>query len=397
MSKRIFSQTRFWLLLYLVVHAILFALYSYSLLKPFQQLWSSLFIIAVIFSSLVLPGRLLVIPLILSAVFIDPLYTLSVATLQFRYKILVGLGVGLLLFIKRKDQLSTVIILLAGSVGLLAIQQYKISRIDRQFSKQSYLIKEQNRLLMQVDSATKVGSNVYAIVLDGYPDFTILQDSFHYRSQLFDSLVKFEWQQPFTIYYHSPISLLNIFASRKIDVKEYPEYLLTNRAFMYDALYGSPLAQNLRKNGYSFNFHTLMLDHPGAWENPFNPKAFWPQFSINDLTYVIWRYLIFKKRRPGQSVSLKQYHHKMFIALNESVASKENKLAVFHFMTFHNSLEAIEKDAFYADSLGLAAVRMILLNDPEATIIVMSDHGERRYLKNKENFHMGIYGIKRGY
>ena len=38
-----------------------------------------------------------------------------------------------------------------------------------------------------------------------------------------------------------------------------------------------------------------------------------------------------------------------------------------------------------------------LLNDPEATIIVMSDHGERRYLKNKENFHMGIYGIKRGY
>ena len=178
MSKRIFSQTRFWLLLYLVVHAILFALYSYSLLKPFQQLWSGLFIIAVIFSSLVLPGRLLVIPLILSAVFINPLYTLSVATLQFRYKILVGLAVALLLFIKRKDQLSTVIILLAGSVGLLAIQQYKISRIDRQFSKQSYLIKEQNRLLMQVDSATKVGSNVYAIVLDGYPEFTILQDGF---------------------------------------------------------------------------------------------------------------------------------------------------------------------------------------------------------------------------
>jgi hypothetical protein len=397
MSKQVFSQARFWLLLYLGVQATLFAFYAYPLLKPFQQLWSSLFIAAVILSSLTLPSRLLAIPLILSAVLIDPLYTLSVATLQFRYKILVGLVVALLLFIKRKDQLSTTIILLLGNMGLFAIQQYKISKIDEQFRIRSYVTKEQNRLVLQVDSAVKARSNVYAVILDGYPDFKILEDSFQYRSKLLDSLKGFEWQQPFTIYYHSPISVLYIFASRKIDTKENPEYLLTNRAFMHKALYSSPLTQKLGKHGYSFNFHTLMLDHPGAWENPFNPIEFWPQYSINDITYVIWRYLIFKKRRPGQPTSLKQYHHKLFTALEESITSKENKLAAFHFMTFHNSFETIGKDASYADSLGLAAVRSIILNDPKATIIVLSDHGERRYLKNKENFHKGTYGIRRGY
>jgi hypothetical protein len=346
---------------------------------------------------MVLPSKLLVIPIILSAVLIDPLYTLSVGTLQFRFKILVGFAVGLVLFIKRKDQLSTVIILLLGNLALLTIQQYKITRIDKQFSERSYIVNEQNRLLLQVDSAVKAGSNVFAVILDGYPDFKILEDSFQYRSRLLDSLKGFEWQQPFTIYYHSPISLLYIFASRKIGTKENPEYLLTNRAFMHKALYSSPLTQKLGKHGYSFNFHTLMLDYVGAWENPFNPIEFWPQYSINEITYVIWRYLIFKKRRPGQSTSVKQYHRKLFTALKESLTSKENKLAAFHFMTFHNSFETIGKDASYADSLGLTAVRSIILNDPKATIIVLSDHGERRYLKNKENFHKGIYGIRRGY
>ena len=55
------------------------------------------------------------------------------------------------------------------------------------------------------------------------------------------------------------------------------------------------------------------------------------------------------------------------------------------------------EEAQYADNVGIEAVSRIISKDPKATIIVMSDHGERRHLSSKEYILKGIYTVRKGY
>ena len=251
---------------------------------------------------------------------------------------------------------------------------------------------------MQVDSTTKAGNNVYVILLDGYPSFEILRDSFKYHSPLQDQLLKnnFELEQPFTKYFWTPISFLHIFGGREI-TGEYPEYLLTNRKFFIDALHTSSLVHNLDSNKYKFEFNSFLTDKVGEDDNVFNPSPYWPQYSINTITYLIYRYIVLGRRTKDLPPLFVSYHEKINTDLVKALKDSSKKMAVFHYITFHNLKQSMAEETEYADQLGIKAINEIISSDPKATIIVMSDHGERRHLLDEKNFRFGLYAIRKGY
>jgi hypothetical protein len=393
------KSTRFWLLIYLTIQTCWFWLYSFPLINHFQQISSSLILAFVFILTIFINKKYLLLILIVVALFIDPVFTFSTFTLQFRYHILIGIGVAILLFIKRKELLFIVIVLLIANVSLFIYQQGQIRALDKNFEQKSYVTGEKNRLYFQVDSTIKAENNVYVVLLDGYPSFRILQDSFKYHSTLQDYLLNnsFEQQSPFTLYHSTPISFLHVFGGRQVKGK-WPEYSLTSRKFFIEALDSSFLVKNLRSNNYKFEFNSFLTDLVGVNENIFNPIPYWPQFSMNALTYMVYRYIIVGKRIKEPGAFIVKYHKKIEDSRAAALKDTSKKMCLYHYATFHNELKyTMQEEAKFADSLGIDVVNSIIKNDPKATIIVMSDHGERRYLKDEKNFKYGIYAIRKGY
>lgn len=395
MIRKVLKHPRLWLICYLIFQAILFYVYSFPVIKPFQQLWSGVFLGLTLLGAIFLRERWLLLPLLASFILINPLYTLSVEGLTFRNKILIGLAVALVVFVKRRERLMLVGVLFLGNVGLLCGQYYKVYSIDRDFREQLVLTRKVNRLYLQADSAIKAGKNIYVILLDGYPDPQILKDSFQYDSKLYSTLNQFRWEATFTSYYSSPVSFLNLFAGYECKLRggSYPEYQLSNLEFFRNALDSTPLTKRIRNEGYDVRFHSLMLEKKGLRQNAFNP-VYVPRYSINEITYLIWRYFILKERGTAQPIACQIYHSELFDSLGHSLKQQGRKFQVFHFLTFHNGVGTIQEDAAYADSIGLAVIQRVEQEDSSATIIVLSDHGERIHLKNKDNFNRGIYAIK---
>lgn len=393
-----FKNTRFWVILYLSIQTIGYSFYSFPILNHFQQIYSSIFIAGIFVLAIFIKKEYLLYVAILAIIFIDPLYIFSTLSLKFRYQILAGLAVAIILFVKRKELNFILKILLAANIALFLFQQYEIAGVDKRFIQRSHLTGEKNRLYMQVDSTTKAGNNVYVILLDGYPSFEILRDSFEYHSPLQDHLLKnnFKLEQPFTKYFWTPISFLHIFGGREI-TGDYPEYLLTNRKFFTNALHTSSLVHNLDSNKYKFEFNSFLTDNVGENDNVFNPSPYWPQYSINTITYLIYRYIVLGRRTKDLPPLFVSYHEKINADLKKALKDNSKKMAVFHYITFHNLKQTMIEETQYADQLGVDAINEIISADPKATIIVMSDHGERRHLLDEKNFRFGLYAIRKGY
>jgi hypothetical protein len=391
---KLIRNARFWLILYLVIQAVLFYVYSFPVIRDFQRLYSSIFIVAMLAASIFTPKKFLIYVVILSAVFIDPLYTHTVFVLHFWYRIIVTTVFILLIIYKRNELSFMVKTLLVANVCLFIVQQWQIKRIDRNFRQQSYITNEKNPLQLQVDLTIPTGQNIYVILLDGYPSFNILRDSFQYHPKLKDYLLEhqFEMQPTFTIYKSTPLSLLNIFSSRKIKSEAYPAYLESNRDFLASALYNSALAKTLEAGHYKFSIFTSLLD-----KRSFAPLPFLPQYSINNFVAFMYKIIKGEKLQRFNYNIIPAYTAIMNGHLSQALSDTAKKMYVFHYNTFHNNIQTMIEEAKYADQVGIDAVNEILKRDTRATIIVMSDHGERRHLKNIEFMLQGIYTIRKGY
>lgn len=301
-----------------------------------------------------------------------------------------------LIIYKRSELRLVLIVLLLANTFLFISQKVKIASIDRDFRERSYPTNDKNPLQLRVDSTISAGNNIYVIILDGYPSFEILKDSFNYESRLklyLDSN-QFKALPTFTIYKSTPLSLLHIFSSRKIRGEPYPEFLETNRNFFAASLYNSAMVKNLKANNYKFSFFSSILNKQ-SWAAP---VSLYPKYSINDLDIFIYRHLTKKaKVQKYNYATIPVSVIRMNNLLSRSLSDSSKKMAVFHYYTFHNNTQPMIEETRFADEVGIKAVGDILDKDPDATIIVMSDHGERRHITDKELVHHGIFIVRRGY
>ena len=386
---------RFWLMLYLLIEGVLFYFYSYPYLRSYQQMASHVFIISLIVLAVFLPKKYLIYVVILAALFVDPLYTYSILTHRLLYKALATAVMLFIIICRRKELRLIMITLLAGNMLLFIFHQYKIASIDKNFREQSYIANEKNPLQLQAEASISKGNNIYVIILDGYPAFDILSDSFHYQSKLLPYLKEnqFDVLPTFTIYKSTPISLLYIFSSRKIKSKTYPEYLETNSEFYRSALFNSPLADKLKQLGYQYYFFSSILNKK-SWAAPL---AFYPKYSINDAVTFVYKYIGKKQIQKFNYNTIPLSNSNMNGQLDNVLSDSRRHMSVFHYYTFHNNTQSMTDEAQYADQVGIEAVSRIISKDPKATVIVMSDHGERRHLINIEFMLKGIYTVRKGY
>ena len=100
-----------------------------------------------------------------------------------------------------------------------------------------------------------------------------------------------------------------------------------------------------------------------------------------------------RKYRPWfeNSESLRHYTNNTNRFIQQDLPDTSTKMSVYHFLTFHRPYAYSKKqEARYADSLGIANLKAIMMVNPTATIIVMSDHGERQVLVEYKNKIRGI-------
>jgi hypothetical protein len=397
-----FGTVRTWLLAYLVVEYIVF--WIYFPLDSFQNITTAIFFALMLTAGLLVKNEHLFWVTILTGVFINPIFSSATFNLGYLNQFLFALVIGEVFFLKRKEQKMLIQVLFFCSIFSFLYQRYQIKTLTKAFQEKVYSTANKNVIEVQIDSSVAAKRNVYVVLLDGYPAFDILKDSFHFESALkpFLSQKGFEFQPPFVKYPRTPLSLLNIFARCEVNAKreeDLPEYIYTDFPFFKDKLDHSPLVTRLHSANYRFDISSSLEVFKTAFPTPQYQPSFYVTYAVFTLRNILTkkeaeRKWIFLFSRVGVA----DYIDKATENLDKNLADKDKKVCVTHYLTFHLPyMYTKQQEANYADSLGINAVNKILATDSSATVIVMSDHGERQELLDYKNKIKGIYAIRRGY
>ncbi len=270
--------------------------------------------------------------------------------------------------------------------------------------------KETSNLTKFVIEKIKKGESVDVILLDAYPNFDFVRDSFKVQSKLQTYINKnnFVTLPNQTYSTKTAVSVAQLFLNTKIFPADYQFELKDRIAYYHDLVEKSEIQHICKEKSFDFQFlsptnHTFQ---PNAW------KLYW-NFSNSRYFGLLNKFInqtakfdffvnqyhwnsIFTFDQQYQFNQIDLYNQKLKERINKSNSRKQFNF--YHFLTLHkynplNPQNAFKRDLIEADNLGIKLIEQ-LQQKRKSNIIILSDHGNRTMIKNIENQKKGILAIK---
>ncbi len=333
----------------------------------------------------------------------NPILDDSISSFNLAFKIIVYI----LLFLLFSKYLSKniKIILFANCVFLIFHCTLTLNK--------SQLIYQETKSNLSQFILNKINKNqsVDVIILDAYPDFQIIQDSLHQKSQFKPFLInqKFNIISNTTYSTKTPISLANLFFDKSITPNDIGIEFKDRIQYQYEIINQSKLKKQCKKQNIDFQLlsPTNISFNENIWELYWNYSntRYFGSFSrlMNNLPKFIFGIQNFYKADFDLESDLTfqkidQYNNQVLKEFENKSHSTEIHVRIYHFLTLHkynpqNPSNAFKNDLKRADDLGIYLVQSLIKNQ-NSNIIVLSDHGNRTLIKNIENQKRGILAIK---
>ncbi len=275
-----------------------------------------------------------------------------------------------------------------GTISFISAEQ---SRDDSQ------TIKKEDRDLYQTVRFTSK-PNIYYLVPDGYPNQEALQTIFHFdNSEFYNQLEALGFTIHHDAYSNYVSTIASIMATFGMEHHYYKKSYGNNEMLGARELIGgkdNPLAQIVTNNGYQIHYihQTDYLLKMGCYIDVCSPSV-----PIDDLLDFLFPTSI--KKRLGFMIdrSLDGLEARMLEGISRIAASDQPHFVYSHFMKPGHSGAKVQseeglknfRETFFAktklsNQTILTLIQHILAKDPDALIILNSDHG---------GFGLGWYGI----
>lgn len=351
------------------------------------------------------PSKLKNITLLFLLLFFNPLLDNIFSSFPFVYKSLIYITIFVFL-IKSNLKSKATYVLLFNVLFLSIIYAYNCINSNE-------IIVKEKRNIIELTAITEIENqhNVDIVIIDAYPDFQILRDSFHYNSKLEKLLTdkSFQIQKPNIFSTRTPYSIANLVYGKNLNDSFVLNYNF-RKPYLKIIIEDSKLIQSAKKNNYNFSNNTLLnykFDNT-IW------RTYWPDFDYFYLgllnkfpTFMercksILNFGITEDLYSNSMVSnielIDKYNSKVLKSAGKIQNSNAKYLNIYHLLTLHkynpqNPRDAFNTDIVDADSMGCEIIKNILRNH-NSTLIVCSDHGNRTVIKNEENQKKGILAIK---
>ncbi len=279
-------------------------------------------------------------------------------------------------------------------------------------SRKSQIIVESNSNISNfIINKIRKNESVDVIILDAYPNFNILRDSFKTNPKLKLFLDSHDFKQ---IPHHSystktQVSMAQILLNKKIIPSEVA-IELNHRQEYYEYIIGSNIFKECTKNNFHFNLFspTNYKFNNDGWQiywNKSNSRYFglfmravnnWNKFRFLLTNYSSDTIKTFDDQYTFMQID--QYNKNALNQFAENLNNQNSHVHIYHLLTFHkynikNPLQAFKSDLKIADSLGIDMLNKLLKKNT-SNIIILSDHGNRTLLKSQHSKKMGIMAIK---
>jgi hypothetical protein len=271
---------------------------------------------------------------------------------------------------------------------------------------------KRNIIELTAISEIKKQHNVDIVIIDAYPDFQLLQDSFHYNSKLQKYIAdnSFITEKPNISSTRTPYSIANLVYGKNLNDSFSLNYN-ARKFYLKNIIQDSKLIKTAVKNNFNIHNNTLLnyqFDNI-IW------KSYWPDLDysylglLNKFPTIIDRCKhiyhfgltndLFKNSLTSEIDKIDSYNNKVLKSANLSINAKCKYLNIYHLLTLHkynpqNPRDAFKHDIIEADKMGCKIINDLLKNH-NSTIIVCSDHGNRTVIKNLENQKKGILAIRK--
>ncbi len=312
-----------------------------------------------------------------------------------------------IIFFKKLFSKNAKIILFANALFLLGTVASSV------YSESFNIIEKNSSIQTFIIDKLKQQQSVDIILLDAYPDFKLIEDSLHSKSQLKEYLVDHEFNimnnKSYSI--KTPISLAQLFFNKCIIPSEIGLEFKDRTTYYQNIIQNSNLTKYCDSHNIPFQFlsPTNINFDKNAWAlywNQSNTRHFGLLFKImNNCQKVIFYVQNFIKKNTHFSIEqiytyhqIDEYNNKVLFEFNQNQTRHGLHLNVFHFLTLHkynvnNPQKAFQQDLERADILGIRLLNQLLKNN-KSHIVLLSDHGNRTLIKNTENQKRGILAIK---
>lgn len=352
------------------------------------------------------PSKLQKIIPIFLLLFFNPLLDNVVSTLPFILKTTIY-TVFFIFLIKSQLIAKSKYILLFNLVFLCIVYSFNYLNTNK-------MVIRENRNIIELTAISEIKKqhNVDILIIDAYPDFQLLKDSFAYTSKLKEKLNEnsFIIENSHVTSTRTPYSVANLIYGKNLNDSFVLDYN-SRKIYLNQIIQKSKLLNTAKNNHYLCQNNTLLnyqFDNT-IW------KSYWPDFDYSHLGLLnklpilierckhIYNVGITKDLYPNTLSSnyeaIDNYNIKVQKAANKPVESNNKYLNVYHLLTLHkynseNPRDAFDNDIKEADKIGCDMIN-ILLKNHNSTIIVCSDHGNRTVLKNAEYQKKGILAIKK--
>jgi hypothetical protein len=237
------------------------------------------------------------------------------------------------------------------------------------------------RPLYHVDSVSK---DIFILLFDEYPSFNSYKIEFPERANLhIDSYLKKNnfksCENCFSNYTETKSSVVSILTGK----------LYEKEVGVYSAI--DVLSKNVFTNGKNYNFYSFSIFDDINRSNSFITTLFFRDVNSIGAKY-FFPYILsfFSKRGFGLYTKYSNYHFELINQMEYLLKQKTKKIGFFHFFTPHDypSLKHSDvisrlEDANYWIKRSIDQIQRI---NPEAGIVVLSDHGMRRNPFSKTDF-----------
>ncbi len=336
--------------------------------------------------------------------FFNPLLDNIFSSLPFIFKIIIYLIIFVFL-IKSQLKFKAKYVLFFNLIYLSFIYSYNCIN-----SRNTTIHENRNVIELTAISEIKKQHNVDILIIDAYPDFKLLIDSFQYKSKLKETLMAndFVVQKPNISSTRTPYSIANLIYGKNLNDSFILNYN-SRKFYLKNIIQNSKLILTATQNNFSFQNNTLLnyqFDNT-IW------KSYWPDFDyfylglFNKFPALVDRCKqinqvgitkdLFQNSLTSNIEVIDKYNQKVLQSANNIKNGKY--LNVYHLLTLHkynpeNPRNAFDIDIKEADKIGCEIINT-LLNKHKSTIIVCSDHGNRTIIKNPENQKKGILAIRK--
>jgi hypothetical protein len=269
------------------------------------------------------------------------------------------------------------------------------------FYTSKFKYKEQSKPLIS-NWITKADSSksIYVVLLDGFPSPETLHKYTNGKSKFLGYLNRnnFNRKDYNSNYYFTHLSIPNIFSGVSFNIGL--EYRTSEIRKMKDLIPGRYISNFAKNNDDEIVIKSLLLNkknnHAKLYFGRGSDFIIYFYSILGRVFGLSNSFIVFNKTNSNSD----DYLNSNLTSLTSTLNKKNRIFAFYHFLTFHTIFynksfkQATLKQLEEADKIGTEAISLIIKKQPNAKIIVISDHGLRDNSMEEADKYKGILYIR---